>query len=350
MSSTSLPSLANITRVGRGILRILGQNPGPFTLQGTNTYLVGEDERALILIDTGEGRAEYLPLLECALSTYYPTRGHIHSIILTHSHSDHIGGLPTVLTALRQAHAALPRIYKFSSGRDAREDEALNMILSDHAHLYHLPSPSSPGDSSLPTLLYHRLAHDQVFPISPSLALTVLHTPGHTPDSISLLYASTSTTAPAPPAPPPLLFTADTVLGHSTPVFQHLGHYLASLHLYLDRLAPLTLTLPPLPSTADSTTPSPLDTKDISTLPTELSTEARSQKERETQTGMGTKTDSERNERRESRIMVHLLCGHGEVVHDGVSKIEEYIQHRLNRERQVFDALKDAEVPPSAAE
>jgi glyoxylase-like metal-dependent hydrolase (beta-lactamase superfamily II) len=69
--------------------RVLGLNPGMMTGPGTNTYLVGR--RDPILIDTGIGVPEYMPLLQ----GYLAERGwpRPSRVLLTHRHRDHLGGV-----------------------------------------------------------------------------------------------------------------------------------------------------------------------------------------------------------------------------------------------------------------
>jgi hydroxyacylglutathione hydrolase len=69
--------------------RVLGLNPGMMTGPGTNTYLVGL--RDPILIDTGIGVPDYVPLLE----RYLADRGwnRPSRVVLTHRHRDHLGGV-----------------------------------------------------------------------------------------------------------------------------------------------------------------------------------------------------------------------------------------------------------------
>ena len=69
--------------------RVLGLNPGMMTGPGTNTYLVGQ--RDPILIDTGIGVPDYIPLFQ----KYLGDRGWKRParVLLTHRHKDHLGGV-----------------------------------------------------------------------------------------------------------------------------------------------------------------------------------------------------------------------------------------------------------------
>jgi ribonuclease/clavin/mitogillin len=84
-------SMPDIDRWSDRVETVLGQNPGPFTGPGTNTYVVGTS-RHPILLDTGQGVETYLPLLEEALG-----QRRLSQIVLTHAHPDHIGGCPQIM-------------------------------------------------------------------------------------------------------------------------------------------------------------------------------------------------------------------------------------------------------------
>ncbi|KAH9967974.1 Metallo-hydrolase/oxidoreductase [Russula dissimulans] len=225
-----LEVLKSVTRISDRVVRILGQNPGKFTLQGTNTYIVGKSN-PYILVDTGDGKREYPPFLRTVLeSPRNPSLPDISDIILTHWHHDHVDGLPSVLSLCRELWTERntetpfipPRIHKFplpASHREAVRDKTSSELQEDADTL-------APGGHPLHDLTDGQtLVPSDLPPGSDSRdwTLQILHCPGHTPDSISLIF-------PADRA----LFTGDTVLGQGTAVFEDLQEYLASLQKILD--------------------------------------------------------------------------------------------------------------------
>ena len=91
------------------IERIVAPNPGPMTLEGTNTYLYGSDP--CLLIDPGPDDDSHLDAIRAAAER----RGGIGAVLLTHAHADHAAGAPTPRRRgdrpgpRRNAHAACGR-------------------------------------------------------------------------------------------------------------------------------------------------------------------------------------------------------------------------------------------------
>ncbi|KAL2151586.1 hypothetical protein VTH82DRAFT_6684 [Thermothelomyces myriococcoides] len=177
-TTTQLPPLPETERLAPACIRILGGNPGKFTLQGTNTYLLGAGP-SRILIDTGEGKPSWLAALRRVLSEEGAS---VACALVTHRHHDHTGGIADLL----RAWPGTP-VHK------------------------HRPEPE-PGATGLLDI-----ADGQQFSAE-GVTLTAVHTPGHTEDHMVFFWEEENA-----------LFTGDNVLGHGTSVFEDLGLYVASL-------------------------------------------------------------------------------------------------------------------------
>ncbi len=170
---------------------VLGQNPGPFTGPGTNTYLVGTGNRP-ILLDTGIGLDVYDPLLERGLSE---TKGaaELQEIVLTHVHQDHIGGVPNVQRRFGE------------------------LQVSKHAW------PEKDADYDFPLTYIDDGARIE----TDGATLRAIHTPGHAKDHLCYYLEEEKA-----------LFTGDLVLGAGTTVVPEEGggliDYMASLRKLLD--------------------------------------------------------------------------------------------------------------------
>jgi glyoxylase-like metal-dependent hydrolase (beta-lactamase superfamily II) len=71
------------------IERIVAPNPGPMTLEGTNTYVVAAGDGAFVIDPGPADQAHAAAVLAAA-----DARGGIEGVLLTHSHADHSAGVP----------------------------------------------------------------------------------------------------------------------------------------------------------------------------------------------------------------------------------------------------------------
>jgi glyoxylase-like metal-dependent hydrolase (beta-lactamase superfamily II) len=72
------------------IVRLMADNPGPMTLTGTNTYLVGTGP--CWVIDPGPEDPRHVAAVEAAIGE----RGGAAGVLLTHSHNDHTGAVESL--------------------------------------------------------------------------------------------------------------------------------------------------------------------------------------------------------------------------------------------------------------
>lgn len=77
-----MAGVVELERVGPGVRRLLAHNPSPFTFTGTQTYVVGEGETAVI--DPGPDDPAHIDALLSALNGE-----RVSAILVTHTHRDH---------------------------------------------------------------------------------------------------------------------------------------------------------------------------------------------------------------------------------------------------------------------
>lgn len=161
--------------VTASVTLLLAPNPGPMTLEGTNTWILrGSPTDPAVVIDPGPADDGHLGRVA--------EQGPIALVVLTHHHPDHAEGADRL-----RAMTGAP-------------------ITAFHADLCNGALPLADGDR-----------HDEG-----ALEWRVLHTPGHSGDSVCLVLPEDRA-----------LLTGDTVLGRGTTVVAHpdgrLGDYLSSL-------------------------------------------------------------------------------------------------------------------------
>jgi glyoxylase-like metal-dependent hydrolase (beta-lactamase superfamily II) len=179
---------ARLEQLERGIARVLAHNPSAFTYYGTQTYLIGESE--LAVVDPGPDLPEHLDALAAAIGGRK-----VVAIMCTHTHRDHSPaagplaqrtGAPIVGCAPLALKTVGPRADASFDG-----DYAPTQVLAD-------------GEA---------VAVDGV-------QVTAVATPGHTSNHLCFAYGDA-------------LFTGDHVMGWSTTVIfppdGDMADYMASL-------------------------------------------------------------------------------------------------------------------------
>lgn len=74
--------------IAEGILCVLAPNPSPWTLEGTNTWIIGSSDGSCVVIDPGPADQEHLQRITRSVPS------DVRAIILTHAHIDHAEGAP----------------------------------------------------------------------------------------------------------------------------------------------------------------------------------------------------------------------------------------------------------------
>ena len=189
-----------IEPVAPGLRRITANNPGPLTFRGTGTYVVGEEQVAII--DPGPKDPQHIK----ALMSQLPGETISH-ILVTHTHSDHSAG-----TNLLQQACGAPS-YAMGNHTALQRPSTLPRELDSAGDIDFIPDEV--------------LQHGDVIE-GLNWSLQCLHTPGHASNHAAFAEAAFER-----------VFVGDLVMGWSTPVLLppdgHLGDYLDSLKLMLSR-------------------------------------------------------------------------------------------------------------------
>ena len=216
-----------------GVEIVVAGNPGPLTLDGSRTYIVGPEP--CLVIDPGPALAAHLDAVEVAVGT-----APVAAICLTHYHPDHAAG------------AAELRV-RIAAPLAATEESAVRAALDR------------------PELV---IADGDVIPFGGG-RLDVIAAPGHCPDHVCFYWRERRA-----------LFTGDVVVGEGTSM---IAPSEGDMSAYLDTL------------------------RRLAALDADI-----------------------------------IYPGHGPPVDDPAAKLEEYIEHRLERESQVVEALAAGASTPSA--
>lgn len=213
------PNYGRVVPVGERVRRITAENPGPFTFHGTNTFLVGA--REIAVIDPGPDDPAHIAAIVAAAGA-----DRIRHIVVTHTHRDHSPGA-ALLKALTGAEVVAEGPH--------REAERTLVLAGKGLEA------GGDRDFRPDRTLVHG---DRV--VGADYVLEAIATPGHTPNHLAFALEDADT-----------IFSGDHVMGWSTTVVAppdgSMRDYMTSLERLLAR--PETLYHPahgsPIPAAHD---------------------------------------------------------------------------------------------------
>jgi len=197
------PRYREAVEIGPGVRRITCENPSAMTFTGTQTYLVGEGEIAVI--DPGPERPAHHAAIMAATAG-----ARVAAILVTHSHRDHSPaaralaaetGAPVIAfgrhgAGMSETMRALAATGEIGGGEGADEGFAPDRVLADGEAV---------GGAGW--------------------RLTALHTPGHLSNHLSFRLEETGD-----------IFTGDTVMGWASTLVSPPEGDMAQFMASLDRL------------------------------------------------------------------------------------------------------------------
>jgi len=186
--------------VAPNVRRIVANNPGPFTFKGTNTYLIGRGDVAVI--DPGPDDRAHLNAIAEAVKCE-----RISHILVTHTHRDH-------------SDAVAPL-------KDYSNAPVLGFGDTGKTRGVRITSPSGKAFVDLDFTPDEKLRDGDTLE-GTDWALNAIHTPGHAPDHLCFALQGQRS-----------VFSGDHVMGWNTTVVAppegNMGDYLASLERMLER-------------------------------------------------------------------------------------------------------------------
>lgn len=187
-----------IETIGPGIRRVIAENPGPFTLHGTGTYIIGEGKVAVI--DPGPADSVHIDSLLKGLDGET-----ISHVLVTHTHMDHSPGC-----ALLREHCDAPT-YAYGPHGAGKLESGIQV--------------EEGGDMEFEPDV---LVKDGDIISGDGWSVECVYTPGHTSNHMCFAYREQKA-----------LFTGDHVMGWSTSIISppdgDMGDYLKSLEKLLGR-------------------------------------------------------------------------------------------------------------------